>query len=82
MVFGYMSDGIKKLIRLFNYIVIFIPLAIAAILSVVYICGGWGSIIEGHSPEFYFLETVSNLFPCIGITLLWAAAVFAGTTVF
>lgn len=61
----------RRLVRLFNYIVMIVPLLMACFLALVYISGGWGAVIEGHAPEFYFLKEIVNLKSCIGGLVLW-----------
>ncbi len=66
-----MSVLMRRLIRLFNYIVAIIPLLMSCFLALVYISGGWRAIIEGHTSEFYFLKDITNLKTCIGGLALW-----------
>lgn len=61
----------EKLVRLFNYIVVFVPVLMASFFAFIYLCGGWGNIIEGHIPDFYSLKNITNLMPCMGISVLW-----------
>ena len=56
---GFKFD-LSKWIRLFNYIVAIIPLLMACFLALVYISGGWGAMIEGHTPGFYFLKDITS----------------------
>lgn len=69
----------KKTIRLFNIIIIFFPLTIAVIFSLVYMFGGWGNIIENHTLDFYFLQKVEFSFISIITLLLWIAIICACT---
>lgn len=67
---GFKFD-LSKWIRLFNYIVAIIPLLMACFLVLVYISGGWGAMIEGHTPGFYFLKDITHLKTSIGGLALW-----------
>lgn len=44
----------KRLIRLFNIIVLIVPLSMALLLSIVYFFGGWGHWFSNHTLDFYF----------------------------
>lgn len=66
-----LSKVTRKSIRVFNYLTAIIPLGMAVFLSVIYILGGWGSVIEGHSLDFYSLETISPSISSVAITFTW-----------
>lgn len=44
----------KNLVRFFNIIVLFIPLTLSLVFSLVCFCFGWERWLAGHSIEFYF----------------------------
>ena len=69
-----MTDTTKKLIHYFNYLFSVFPLTMAVFLGFVYLLGGWGSVIDGHMPKFYFLKEVEFSVPLIGLLLLWLIA--------
>ncbi|MBE5912909.1 MAG: phospholipid carrier-dependent glycosyltransferase [Pseudobutyrivibrio ruminis] len=59
------------LLGVYKYVVIVLPFFLMLFLSVVYILGGWGKVIEGHSPEYYFLPTINFSFIGVVSLVLW-----------
>lgn len=66
-----MNSFISKLFQIFNYILVIFPIGMSVFLAVVYLLGGWGSIIEGHSPDFYFLPEISFSLKGVLLVVLW-----------
>lgn len=55
------------------------PILVALLLGIVYLFGGWESIIENHNLEFYFLKKISISFSLLLFALLWIIIIFMVT---
>lgn len=51
----------RKIIKLYNYFFILVPLGIAAVLSVVYMIGGWGFFSLKYVPAHFYLPTLKPM---------------------
>lgn len=55
----------KNLVMLFNKVFIFIPIGAAAFLAMIYLFGGWGSLISGFGLDHFGLPEINNWGFCI-----------------
>lgn len=69
----------ERFVLIFNYAFLCVPLLMSVYLALVYLLGGWGAELEGHTPEFYFLEPIQYKFGFFLFPALWAAAIFTVT---
>lgn len=67
----------KKVVGFFNYFFIIIPLTMALVYSIIYFCGGWNSILPGHTPSFYFLEEITKPWSSLFFSLIWFIFILA-----
>jgi len=65
--------------RAIDLIVILFPIVMATILGIVYLFGGWGEIIEGHTLDYYFLDKINISVPLILYIFLWILSLFGLT---
>lgn len=63
----------EKGFRLFNYIILMFPIAMALFLGLIYMHGGWGDIIDGHTLDYYFLGKIEFSFFLVLLNVIWGA---------
>ncbi len=62
----------QKLVGLFNRVFVFVPLGLASFLAIVYLCGGWGVVLNGFGLEHFALPQLDHW----GFAVLSVACLF------